>query len=142
MTGMTEHLTTVSAEAEMFLLSVLLGLPAGVLLDALRLLRALIPHCAAAVFCEDALYVFCLMLLHQCCAVMFLHGSLRFYTAFGMLLGLALYLLTAGAVTGRVLRGIRRVRSGLYGRIRQKTARFFVRIPEKTDGAQKISKTS
>ncbi|MCR5307257.1 MAG: hypothetical protein K6E36_12280 [Oscillospiraceae bacterium] len=134
MNGLTGQIAAVSEEARMFLLSVLLGLPAGLLLDALRLLRALIPHGAAAVFFEDALYVFSLMLMLQCAALMFLQGSLRLYCALGMLLGLALYLLTAGAVTGRLLRSLRRASAVIRRRIRQKAARFFVRKSENQRG--------
>lgn len=131
---LTGHIPAVSEQAALFLLSIALGLPAGILLDAMRLLRVLIPHCAAAVFLEDALYVFCLMLLHQCFTVMFMHGSLRFYPLLGTLLGLALYLLTAGTVTGRLLRQLRRLRT--------RCSRHLHRKSEKNSILQKISKTS
>lgn len=142
MTGLTEHIPAVSEQARLFLMSVLMGLPAGVLLDAFRLLRALLPHCAAAVFLEDACYVFCMMLMHQCFAVMFMHGSLRAYPAFGILLGLAFYLLTAGVFTGRLFRRIRLLSGSARSHLRQKQHRIFDKSAKIKAKKQKFSKNT
>jgi hypothetical protein len=84
----------------------LLGLPAGILLDCFRTLRRLLPHHPAAVFLEDAVYAFLLCFLLQCYVWMYADTVFRWQYALGELLGLMLYLLTAGAVWMRMLRRI------------------------------------
>ena len=106
---MTPHLT-VAQELMRFVQSLLLGLPAGLLLDLFRTLRALLPHHPLTVFLEDALYSFSLCLLLQCFVWMFADTALRWQYALGEMLGLLLYLLTAGRVWGRCLFRIRRFR--------------------------------
>lgn len=94
---------TVQMQAVQFLESCLLGLPAGILLECFRTLRALLPHHAVTVFIEDTLYSFAACFMLQCFAWMFADGVLRWYHAAGALLGLTVWLLTAGAVWARML---------------------------------------
>ncbi|MBQ6042105.1 MAG: spore cortex biosynthesis protein YabQ [Oscillospiraceae bacterium] len=100
------HLT-VAEELLRFLRSILLGLPAGILLDLFRTLRILLPHHPAAVFLEDALYAFALCFFLQCYAWMYADTVFRWPYAAGEILGLAAYMLTVGAVWMRMLRRIR-----------------------------------
>ena len=126
-----EHIFTIREQTRMFLGSVLLGLPAGLLLDVFRSLRTLVPHGKAAVFLEDTLFAFLTAVMLQTYSVMFVHGSLRIYCALGAFLGLLLYLLTIGALWMRFLRTLHRLTSGIRCRIRQKSTAFFVRISKK-----------
>ena len=126
-----EHIFTIREQTRMFLGSVLLGLPAGLLLDVFRSLRTLVPHGKAAVFLEDTLFAFLTAVMLQTYSVMFVHGSLRIYCALGTFLGLLLYLLTIGALWMRFLRALHRLTSGIRCRIRQKSTTFFVRISKK-----------
>lgn len=135
---MPEQFLTVHQETWLFLGSCLLGIPLGLLMDALRLLRCLLPHHAAAVFLEDMLIVCAAAVLVQCYAVMFARSELRAYDAFGCLCGFVVYYCTVGAVWGRMLRRLKkgrmRITQGIRGLccgIWQKICAVFVRSPEK-----------
>ena len=130
---MTPHLT-VQQELTRLAQSLQLGIPAGVLLDLFRTLRALLPHHPLTVFLEDALYTFLLCFLLQCFVWMYADTVLRWQYALGELLGLALYLLTAGTVWGRILRRL--------CAIRQKIFRAFVKNTEKEMSGEKISEST
>ena len=137
---------TVSAETRLFLLSVLLGLPLGILLDAFRLLRALIPHCWLPVLLEDALYAFTFVFLLECCAMTFAGGSVRYYYALGAAVGLLLYLMTLGVLTGRLIAQVRRMRSGIHRRFRacvqriaHKIRLLFMKLHKNMRGEKKLS---
>lgn len=119
--------TTVPEELRRFFGSMLLGIPAGLLFDLLRTLRAFLPHPSPVVFLEDALYAFLLCFLLQCYAWTWADGILRLQYACGGLIGLSVYLLTVGTLWARLLAAVRHV---LY-LIRQKTARAFVKNTEK-----------
>ena len=106
MTAPIGHLT-VAEELLRFLRSLLIGLPAGVLLDLFRTLRAFLPHHPAAVFLEDTIYVFALCFFLQCYVWMYADTVFRWPYALGEILGLAVYMLTVGAVWKRMLRRIR-----------------------------------
>ena len=130
---MTPHLH-VSQELARFAQSLLLGIPAGVLLDLFRTLRALLPHHPLTVFLEDALYTFLLCVLLQCFVWMYADTVLRWQYALGELIGLVLYLLTAGTVWTRMLKRL--------CAIRQKIFRAFVKNTEKEMSGEKISEST
>ena len=113
---------TVHTELLRFLRSLLLGLPCGLLFDMLRTLRVLLPHHPAAVFLEDAAYAFFCCFAVQCYAWSFCGGVFRWMYAAGGLLGLTVYMLTAGRVWARILLRLRRAACA----IRQKIRRMFV----------------
>ena len=100
---------SVPQETRLFLLSCLLGIPLGLLFDVFRTLRALLPHCAAAVFIEDALFSLSGCVLLQLFASAFAEDTLRWYYALGAVLGLLLWLLTVGAVWMRMIAALRNV---------------------------------
>lgn len=133
-----EQFFTVHQETWLFLGSCLLGIPLGLLTDALRLLRCLLPHHGAVVFLEDMLIVCAGAVLVQCYATLFARSELRYYDAVGCLCGFLIYCCTVGAVWGSMLRRIRRGRERMMGglrtgscRIWQKIRPVFVRSPEK-----------
>ena len=105
---MPGHSVAVQTQLLLFLGSFAVGAAAGLLLDCFRTLRALLPHHAAVVFLEDALYVFCCIFMVQCYAWMYAQGVFRWQYAVGACSGLTLYLLTVGAVWMRILQRIRR----------------------------------
>ena len=107
---MDTHIT-VQEELLRLLRAGVLGLCCGVLFDVLRFLRAVLPHGNTAIFLEDALFAFLFCFVLQVDAWSFCGGALRWPQAFGMLLGLLCYLLTAGLVTGRMLRRMRLFRA-------------------------------
>lgn len=129
---------TVHQETWLFLGSCLLGIPLGLLVDALRLLRCLLPHHGAAVFLEDGLVVCTGAVLVQCYAILFARSELRAYDAVGCLCGLVIYCCTVGTVWGRILYRIRlgrtRIMQGVSSvccGIWQKLRSVFVGSPEK-----------
>lgn len=113
--------------------SFLTGIGCGVFYDILRLLRALIPHAWLAVFLEDALFSFAVCFAFQVGAWSFCGGVLRWQQLLGIALGTALYLLTFGLVTARMLCRLRI--------FRQKTAHLFRRICGKHGESEKISES-
>ncbi len=125
---MEGYSVTVAAETRLFLMSVLLGLPLGLLLDAFRLMRALLPHPRLVVLLEDLVYAFAFVFLLECSAMTLAGGALRYYYALGAALGLLLYLMTIGAVTGRLMRQIRRTRRTVLGRMRRGVERITKKI--------------
>lgn len=118
---MQPHIS-VGTELLRFLRSLLLGLPCGLLLELFRTLRALLPHHPLAVFLEDAVFSFAFCFFLQCYAWSFCAGALRWQYAFGAVLGLAVWLCTAGALWTRMLLRIKRC----CCTIRQKIKRIFV----------------
>lgn len=131
---MDTHIT-VQEELLRFARAGLLGAACGVLFDAMRLLRTLLPHGAIAVFLEDALFSFLFCFVLQIDAWSFCGGTLRFQQFLGMSLGLAVYLLTIGLVTGRMYRRLRQFRSQIY--------RLFLRLlPRKRRKSEKISENT
>ncbi len=88
----------------------LMGIPAGLLLDAFRILRVLFPHHALAVALEDMILcvLWAFMLLGFTYA--FARGEFRMYYAAGMFLGLVLYEVTLGVWLLRLLRMLGRKR--------------------------------
>ena len=124
------HNLTTAMQAALFLHSILLGLPAGLLLDCFRTLRALLPHPAPLVFLEDALYVFLCIFGLQCFIWMEAGGAFRWQYAAGACIGLSIYLMTFGAVWMRLLNRLRRaVRRGyaLIGRALMRPLRGICR---------------
>ncbi len=97
LTKTLETFRTVDEELGLFASSILLGLPAGVLMDLLRLLRKLLPHHVIFLACEDIFYLICLSFLILCYTSAFGGGEFRVYYIIGCLLGLMLYYITIGA---------------------------------------------
>ena len=129
--NLPEHILTIHEQTQIFLGSVLLGLPVGLLLDVFRSLRTFIPHGRIAVFWEDTVFISLTAVMLQTYAVMFAHSIMRGYWILGMFLGFLLYLLTIGALWMRFLRAAHRISGKIRCRIMQKTAGFFVRISKK-----------
>ncbi len=144
-----EQFFTVYQETWLFLGSCLLGVPLGILWDAMRLLRCLLPHHSVAVFLEDVLLVFAAAVAVQCYAIVFARSALRYYDALGCACGFAIYCCTVGAVTGRILHRIRHGRTALAHQMKhmccliwKKIAGVFVRCPEKRRKRCKMSKNA
>jgi hypothetical protein len=89
---------SVSQQAELFLLSVLLGAGLGVIYDAFRLLRAvfLTARKNVAVHIADFIYVlfyaFCIFIYSMVCC----RGEVRLYIVIGSICGFILEILTIG----------------------------------------------
>ena len=108
MNGLGGQNPSAALQMTLFLRSILLGLPAGLLLDCFRTLRALLPHHALLVFLEDTVYVFLCVFTVQCYVWMYAGGAFRWQYAAGACIGLAVYLATVGAVWMRMLGRLRR----------------------------------
>ena len=130
---MTPHLT-VTQELARFAESLLLGIPAGLLLELFRTLRALLPHHPLTVFLEDALYSFLLCVLLLGFVWVYADTVLRWQYAAGELLGLIIWLLTAGTVWARMLKRLR-----LF---RQHICLMFVKNTKKHGAEEKISENT
>lgn len=101
---------TVRAQTLQFLGCCLLGLPAGLFFDAFRLLRAILPHPSAAVFAEDLLWTAGCALMLLCYITVFADGVFQVWMPVGFVLGFALYLLTVGMLTARLMHRSRLLR--------------------------------
>ena len=140
MNDLPEHDFTVWTEWMRLLGSFAVGLPAGILLDGFRFLRSLLPHHVSVVFLEDFLYALAFSLMVQLYASGFCGDVLRWYQIAGAGIGLAVYLLTIGRLTGSLLKRLRGVRTAI-GRffheilcvIQQKIRFVFVGIPKNQD---------
>ena len=128
---MQGHTVTVAVQISRFLCSILLGLPAGLLLDCFRTLRAILPHHALLVFLEDTVYVFLCVFMVQCYVWMYAGGAFRWQYAAGACIGLAVYLVTVGAVWMRMLSRIRKAVRNLSGMLCRCGRRLFHGIAEK-----------
>ncbi|MBQ8922299.1 MAG: spore cortex biosynthesis protein YabQ [Oscillospiraceae bacterium] len=124
------HTFTVAGQMSRFLCSILLGLPAGLLLDCFRTLRALLPHHALLVFLEDTVYVFLCIFTVQCYVWMYADGVFRWQYAAGACIGLAVYLVTVGAVWMRMLSRLRTTARRISGALRRRSALLIYRIKE------------
>ncbi len=118
--------------------SILLAIPAGVLLDAFRLLRRLVPHHPAAVAAEDVLWVLAVCLLLLLYASGFSKGVFRGCYAVGCFLGIVLYVCTVGKAVMGILEcllrlfavPVRALRRG-YALICKKVEWTFVKTSKK-----------
>jgi len=127
---LTGHVFTIAQETQLFLGSCLLGVPLGMFWDGFRLLRTLLPHHWSAVFIEDTVFAAMTALVIECYGMMTAGGAVRYYYAAGALLGLALYLLTFGAVTKRMMLRFRRMRD----RFGRSISRRMQRVSQKITG--------
>ncbi len=134
------HTVTAAVQISRFLCSILLGLPAGLLLEFFRTLRAVLPHHALLVFLEDTVYVFLCAFTVQCYVWMYAGGVFRWQYIAGACIGLALWLITAGAVWMRMLSRIRRAVRRLNGMLLHCSAGLLHRLREKFF-AEKCEKT-
>ena len=101
------------AQAQLFLLTILIGGGMGVLYDGLRLFRRTVRHSRFWIQTEDAVFwllaVFAVFLiLLQANA-----GEVRFFVIFGLFGGMGLYFLTVSrfvlAVSGTIIRAVRQL---------------------------------
>ncbi len=138
--------TYVSPEEQLLLFAgaCLLGIPCGVVFDAMRLLRRLLPHHPAAVAAEDVLFPLICGILILGYTSAFALGQFRMYYVVGCLLGFVLYECTLGrfviAVGGSICRLLRvpfRIISKSYALICRKVNAIFVKNNKKTNNAQK-----
>jgi len=121
---LTEYLLPVSGEVQLFLGSIVLGMPLGMLFDCFRLLRAAIPHHAVIIFAEDMLFMLLSALMLECYGVMCAGGAVRWYFAAGALTGFLLYLVTVGMVTGCLMRRLRRITVKTLSALRRNSRRI------------------
>lgn len=123
--GMLPMQLGVSREAELFLISCLIGAALGLCYQALRALRLIIPHFKAAVFTEDLLFgLFC----GSCYFLLFSMYSLKMrgFIAFGMALSALLVSLLIGEPLIRLLRLLRDKLAGHIAKKVTKIRRKFV----------------
>lgn len=146
MTGgfLPETYRTVSEQLLLFGGSVLLGVPAGILFDCMRLVRKMIRHHAAAVMAEDAAFLTAVSFLLLCYVSAFARGEFRIYYAAGCLTGFLMYECTAGRVTVRLASGVLhvlllpvRAAGTAFALICKKVCGRFVRNSKKNRNCQK-----
>lgn len=140
-----EHILDNRTQIMLFLGSCLAGIPAGLLLDFFRTLRALFPHHALTVFAEDAVFSAGAVLMLQCYAVMFANSEMHWYFFVGGFCGFMLYFLTVGAFWMKILlrfqRSIHRFRL-IFCRIWQKLTSVFVKSSETHRKSEKLSENT
>ncbi|MBQ5332994.1 MAG: spore cortex biosynthesis protein YabQ [Oscillospiraceae bacterium] len=134
-----ETFMPVCRQTELFLLSVLLGGGIGVLYDVFRALRAIFPLMGRTVPTAVCDIIFLLL----CGLGMFLFsvmagdGQVRGYYLLGAILGMVIYLLTAGTVIIGVIRTVfgtvYRVLGGILRRMGKPLAELFKKISTKKD---------
>lgn len=83
------------------MLACLLGAGLGLLYDAFRMLRIILPHHKIVIFLEDLLFCTAAILLSFAFVISMGNGVLRGFMVFGELMGAILYFFTLGlAITG------------------------------------------
>lgn len=120
-----EYFLTVRAQTVQFLGCCVLGLVLGALLDCFRLWRVILRPHALTVVLQDALYVMLCALALQCYAVSFAGGCIELWMPLGAALGLALYLVTLGALIMRLSKRIARAGDSLRAHFRRAARRVF-----------------
>lgn len=93
------------SDGRIFLFAAVLGAALGVLYDMFRVLRSVLPHGKAATFFEDVIYmlIFGLVLFIFSTALI---GSVRYYSAAGMIVGWIIQRLTIGNAVVFIVRKI------------------------------------
>ncbi len=114
----------------------LLGIPAGVCLDAVRLLRRMFPHHPVLTAAEDVVLCLAAAFLLLGYSYAFARGEFRVYYAVGCLLGLILYECTIGRAVVGLLAGILRLPCWIC----KKVFLSFVGSAKKSDNTKKIDK--
>ena len=96
------------AQAQLFLLTILLGGGLGLVYDGLRVFRHALPHEIFWVQMEDGLFWFLAVFLVFGVMLRASSGEIRFFSIFGLFGGLGLYFLTLSrlviAVSDRIIR--------------------------------------
>lgn len=93
---------TFAQQSSAFLLSLLLGIAAGVLYGILRVLRVLFFRGRISVFIIDFLYMIAVSLALFCFSIAYINGAVRIYLYFGCLIGFVLYRGTLGRLISAV----------------------------------------
>ncbi|MGN0621213.1 MAG: spore cortex biosynthesis protein YabQ [Porcipelethomonas sp.] len=101
-----ESFFTASEQLRLFVLSCLLGVPAGICFDAFRVLRMLVPHNRIAVAAEDIVFFFLYAVFVMSFTVSAARSEFRFYFCLGNILGFTVYHFTAGNLVTFVLKKI------------------------------------
>lgn len=98
---------SLSAQANLFLATVVAGAVIGLIYDILRIFRRIIPHKGIFVQAEDALYWLCVIFFMFYVLLIKNSGEIRFFTVYGAFLGMLIYFLIASplvhAVSDRVI---------------------------------------
>ncbi|MDD4844216.1 MAG: spore cortex biosynthesis protein YabQ [Anaerotignum sp.] len=104
---------SLQGQAQLFLLTVLLGGALGLVYDCLRIFRHIIPHKRLWVQLEDGLFWLCAVFFAFAVMLGANEGEIRFFAVFGMLGGMGLYFLTLShlviAVSDRVIFIVKKV---------------------------------
>ncbi len=108
------------AQAQLFLLTVLLGGGMGLFYDGLRVFRHALRHNAFWVQAEDGLFWLLAVFLVFCVMLHANAGEIRFFTILGLFGGMGLYFLTLSrmvlAVSDKIISAVKYM-LGLFGRI-------------------------
>ena len=98
------------AQAELFLLTILLGGCMGLVYDGLRIFRHACPHRSFWIQAEDGLFWFLAVFLIFGVMLRASSGEIRFFSIFGLFGGMGLYWLTISplvlSVSNHIIRGI------------------------------------
>ena len=130
---------TVQEELCLFGGAVLCGIPCGILLDILRVLRRWIAHPRAVVAIEDVLWMLGCAVVLLCYASAFGAGVFRGYYLVGCAAGLGIYVCTVGRiVVGLAEMAARPVRKGTVWLCR-KVKRRSVKIHQKRGAGKEIA---
>lgn len=103
-----EAFFSIAEQTELFLLAVLAGAVLGIVFDAFRALRTVLPVMKKSAFTAvcDALFMIICGLAMYLFSMFFARGELRLYHIIGALLGFVIYILTAGTVIIGIIRAV------------------------------------
>jgi len=98
-----ETFFSINEQVQLFLISCILGAVFGVVYDAFRAMRLLLPHNSLLVAIEDILFI----TIYTIAVISFTsaagRGDFRIYYVFGNILGFTLYLATVGSIVIRII---------------------------------------
>ncbi len=114
-----DYIQGLSAQTEIFLLSLGFGFLLGILYDVFRTLRLIISRSASFTVAMDILYFLLCALLVFCFNLVVDSGKIRLYVLFGDMLGWLIYYFSLGEISAklvnRVISSVKRVVSSIYG---------------------------
>lgn len=102
----TESFFTVYEQTRLFLLSVAMGAVFGIIFDIFRALRVIFPFLKKnipTIICDILFVIICGLGIYFF-SLVFARGEVRMYYAAGALLGMIIYLMTAGTVIMGIIR--------------------------------------
>ena len=128
-----------SAQALVFVVSLLVGALLGVLYDAFRIIRLAVRCGKAMLILQDVIFLLACTLITFLFLLRVNSGGIRFFIIMGEILGAVIYYLTLGVLVmklaGAIIDAVRRFKAYLKSRMLPPMKHFYAKIDQSIDAS-------